>query len=127
MVRLFLFVAMSVSLSGTGASAAEPKLSHVVIFALKDHSPNAREKFVASCRKYLKNHEGMVSFSVSVIADDVTEPVSDREFDVVLNVTFKDKAASASYQKSERHQKFVAENRASFAKVRVFDSYVSEP
>jgi Stress responsive A/B Barrel Domain len=121
-----LLVALVIPCASSSASAAEPKLSHVVFFTLKDHSPAAREKFVASCSKYLKDHEGAVSFAVSVIADDVKEPVSDQDFDVALNITFKNKGANATYQKSERHQKFVAENRASFAKVRVFDSYVSE-
>jgi hypothetical protein len=52
----------------------------------------------------------------------VYEPVSDREFDVALHVVFENKAALAEYLKSERHDKFVAENKDGFAKVRVFDS-----
>ena len=53
------------------------------------------------------------------------EPVSDREFDVALHVVFEDKQMLEAYLKSERHTEFVAENKDRFAKVRVFDSYLS--
>ncbi len=106
------------------ARGAEPQLAHAVYFTLKDQSPQSRDKFIASCEKYLTGHKGSVSFTIGTIAMDVKEPVSDREFDVALHVVFEDKAALAEYLKSERHDKFVAENKDKFAKVRVFDSYV---
>ncbi len=109
------------------AGAAEPRLAHSVFFTLKDRSPESRARFLASCEKYLTGHEGVASFSVGTIAEDVVEPVSDREFDVALLMVFRDKKAGDAYQKSPRHQKFVEENRAHFAKVRVFDSYQSPP
>src|SRR5215213_7085967 len=86
---------------GVGARAADEAgrpLAHVVVFTLKDHSREAREKFVASCKKYLAGHEGTVSFSVGTIAEDVKEPVSDRDFDVAVHLVFRDKAAGAAYQ-----------------------------
>ena len=109
------------------AEAAGPPLSHSVMFTLKDRSAKSREAFVASCEKYLTGHRGTVSFTVGTIAEDVTEPVSDREFDVALHVVFEDKAMLAAYHKSPRHDAFVAENKAKFAKVRVFDSYLTAP
>jgi hypothetical protein len=124
---LLVAAAMTLAFQGSAASAADSQLAHVVYFSLKDHSDEARAKFVASCKKYLTGHDGAVSISVGVIAKDVVEPVSDREFDVSIHVVFKNKEANAKYQKSERHQKFIEENKASWAKVRVFDSYLSEP
>lgn len=106
------------------ADAADPQLAHSVVFALKDKSPAARDKFVASCEKYLTGHRGTVTFAVGVIADDVVEPVSDRDFDVTVHVVFEDKGMLDAYLKSERHGQFVAENKDKFAKVRVFDSYL---
>lgn len=106
------------------ARAAEPQLAHSVIFALKDKSPAARDAFVASCEKYLSGHRGTATFAVGVIAPDVVEPSSDREFDVTVHVVFEDKGMLAAYLKSERHDAFVAENKDKFAKVRVFDSYL---
>jgi hypothetical protein len=114
---------------GTVAGASDkagPQQAHMVFFTLKDHSKEARAKFVASCHEYLSGHEGTVSFSVGVIAEDVEEPgVSVRDFDVALHLVFESKDAGKRYQESPRHQKFVAENRDSFAQVRVFDSYLT--
>src|SRR4051794_38976988 len=71
----------------------ERPLAHMVFFTLKDHSSSARKAFIASCKKYLTDHEGTVSFSVGAIAEDVEEPVSVRDFDVALHVVFESKAA----------------------------------
>lgn len=105
---------------------AEPPLAHMVFFALKDHSKESRDRFIASCEKYLSEHEGTVYFSVGTIAEDkdVQEPVSVKDFDVALHVVFENKAAKARYLASERHKKFVDENLSSFAGVRVFDSFL---
>jgi hypothetical protein len=104
--------------------AADPKLAHMVFFELKDHSKEAREKFIASCEKYLSKHEGTVYFSVGTRAEDVDEPVSVKDFDVALHVVFANKDAKAKYLESTRHRQFVDENRPAFGKVRVFDSYL---
>jgi hypothetical protein len=110
------------------AKKAGPRLAHMVFFTLTDQSPAARERFVASCHKYLKGHEGTVFYAVGTIAEDVVEPgVSVRDFDVALHLVFEDKAAEARYLKDPRHVKFVDENKARFQKVRVFDSYVPNP
>ncbi len=108
------------------SNRVEPQLAHMVFFALKDHSIESREKFLASCQKYLADHEGTVYFSAGTIAEDkdVEEPVSVKDFDVALHVVFENKAAKARYLASERHKQFVDENRESFAGVRVFDSFL---
>jgi hypothetical protein len=124
-------VGVSVSLlfavSSGRAEGAEPRLAHAVYFTLKDHSPEAREKFVASCQKYLTNHPGLVSFSVGMIAEDVVEGPSVRDFDVAIHLVFENKSFNATYQASKRHVAFVEENKANFAKVRVFDTYLAQP
>jgi hypothetical protein len=126
--RFVLPTLAAVLLVGTVTQSAEktgPQLAHMVFFTLKDQSKEARGTFVASCHKYLAGHEGTVSFSVGVIAEDVVEPVSVRDFDVALHVVFEDKAARDKYLDHPRHKEFVEDNRAHFAKVRVFDSYLS--
>ena len=126
--RLVLPTLAAVLLVGAVTHSAEktgPQLAHMVFFTLKDHSKEARDAFVASCHKYLADHEGTASFSVGVIAEDVVEPVSVRDFDVALHVVFEDKAARDKYLEHPRHTQFVEENKAHFAKVRVFDSYLS--
>ena len=112
--------------AATRPTPAAPQLAHMVFFTLKDHSADARAKFVASCQKYLTGHEGTAYFSVGTIAEDVEEPgVSVRDFDVALHMVFDSKESEALYLKNPRHIQFVEENRASFEKVRVFDTYVS--
>ena len=113
------FVAMAMNVQ-----AAEPPLAHMVYFTLKDRTPDAREKLVAACDKYLSGHEGTVYFSAGVIAEEFKREVNDQEFDVALNLVFENKAAHDKYQDHPRHQKFIEENRETWAKVRVFDSYV---
>jgi hypothetical protein len=103
-------------------------LAHMVFFTLKDHSQAARDAFIASCQKNLTNHEGVTYFSVGTYADDVEEAgVSVKDFDIALHVVFENKAAKAHYLEHPRHDRFVEENKASFEKVRVFDSYLAKP
>ena len=116
----------TLAVAGRSARKAEPKLAHMVFFTLKDQSAESRAEFVASCQKYLTGHPGTVHVSIGTIAEDVVESVSVRDFDVALHLVFENKEAGAKYQKSERHLAFVAENKAKFAKVRVFDSYLAE-
>ncbi len=130
-LRRILAASLAVLLAGVvlPASAqkksADPQLAHSVIFTLKDQSAKSREGFVAICDKYLTGHKGAVSYACGTIAEDVKEPVSDREFDVALHVVFEDKGALAEYLKSERHDQFVAQIKDKVAKVRVFDSYLA--
>jgi hypothetical protein len=126
LVLVALVAAFALDAVARLAANAEPQLAHMVFFALKDHSKESREKFLASCEKYLSDHEGTVYFSVGTIAEDkdLEEPVSVKDFDVALHVVFENKAAKAKYLASDRHKQFVDENRESFAGVRVFDSFL---
>ncbi len=130
-VSVLLLVACAVPLAAAfarpGAAAAPaPRQAHMVFFTLKDHSAESRGTFLASCQKYLTGHEGVESFSVGTIAEDVTEPVSVKDFDVSLHIVFKTKEDGATYLKHPRHVQFVEENKEKFAKVRVFDSYLAD-
>jgi hypothetical protein len=131
-VTLALALGLTLGLAARAVSRpaenAGPQLAHMVFFTLKERTPEARDRLVASCHKYLAGHEGATFFTVGTIADDVVEPgVSVRDFDVALHLVFETKAAEAQYLKDPRHVKFVDENKDSFAKVRVFDSYLTKP
>jgi hypothetical protein len=129
-IRYLLFAIFTLLFVGTVAHSrekAEPPLAHMVFFAVKDHSSEARQKLVAACQKYLSGHDGTVSFSVGTRAEDVKEPVSDVEFDVAVHVVFEGKAAKEKYLTNPRHIKFVEENKSLFGKVRVFDPYLAAP
>ncbi len=97
-------------------------LVHNVYFSLKDNSTAAQEKLLAACRKYLTGHPGTNFFACGGLAQELRREVNDRDFDVALHVIFKDQAAHDQYQVDPRHQKFIAENKENWKKVRVFDS-----
>jgi hypothetical protein len=109
------------------STAAEPHLSHVVFFKLKEGTQPNKEKLVVGCRKYLSEHEGTVYFSAGVLAEDLDRDVNDRDFDVSLIVVFRSKAAHDQYQKHPRHLKFIDEYKELWSGVRVFDSYIPMP
>lgn len=128
--RLFLAaltVGVLFSLSPARVQAADEKgtkkLVHNVFFSLKDNSEEGKKQFIASCKKYLTRHPGEVYFAVGPIVSELKREVNDRDFDVCLTVVFKDKAAHDQYQDAKRHLEFIAENKARWKKVRVFDSY----
>ena len=133
MKKHFVFMTVLVALVvifGSGqADAADkspPKLVHDVYFSLKDNSPQAKQKLIAACKKYLTDHPGTVWFAVGPVADEMKRDVNDRDFDVALHLVFKDKAAHDQYAKAERHQKFIKETQDTWKKVRVFDWYMEE-
>ena len=105
------------------AEAGRP-LAHDVYFTLQDASPEAKQKLVDACRHYLTGHEGTVFFATGMRAEEMTREVNDRGFDVSLHVYFRDKAAHDAYQDHPRHARFIAEMRANWKTVRVFDSWV---
>jgi hypothetical protein len=115
----------------TAARAADERtahkgqvLVHSVYFSLKDHSPAARHRLVQACKKYLSGHPGELYFGAGTRIRDLERPVNDRDFDVALYIVFKDRASHDQYQESKRHLQFIAENKDSWSKVRVFDSLV---
>lgn len=71
------------------ADAEEAKVAHNVYFSLNDNSDAAKEKFVASCKKYLSGHPDTSFFAVGVLAKDMKRPVNDRDFDVSIHVVFR--------------------------------------
>lgn len=103
----------------------EPMLAHMVYFTLKDKSQAAAGHLVEACHKYLDDHPGTVLFAAGTRAAGLERDVNDRDFDVALHVVFKDRASHDAYQTHTRHLKFIEENRANWAQVRVFDSDVA--
>ena len=108
------------------ADTKEAKVAHNVYFSLNDNSDVAKEKFVASCKKYLSGHPDTSFFAVGVLAKDMKRPVNDQDFDVSIHIVFTNKAAHDKYNVSEKHLKFIDENKTSIKKVRVFDTYLEE-
>jgi hypothetical protein len=102
-------------------------LAHNVYFTLHDRSAASVEALLNSCRTHLTGHPGILFFACGTREPGLTRPVNDQEFDVSLHIVFQDKAEHDAYQVAPRHDAFVAESRANWAKVRVFDSTVDTP
>ncbi|MCA8987252.1 MAG: Dabb family protein [Planctomycetaceae bacterium] len=99
-------------------------LAHIVYFTLNDASDAACDQLVDACHKYLKDHPGVEFFAAGRLGEEFNREVNDKGYDVSLHVYFTDKAAHDAYQTVEDHLTFIAENKANWKKVRVFDSYV---
>jgi hypothetical protein len=123
MIRL-LTAAVAVVICAAAVRADEPQIGHMVFFQLKDNSPAARQKLVDACKKYLKEHDGVVYFSAGAIAEEFKRDVNDRDFDVALHLVFKNKASHDKYATAKTHLQFIEENKANWKKVRVFDSEI---
>ncbi len=103
---------------------SEPYLAHNVFFTLQDNSPEAKNKLVEACKKYLSNHPGTVFFACGTLAEELQRDVNDRDFDVALHLIFQNQAAHDAYQEADRHNQFIEENKENWKSVRVFDSLV---
>ena len=101
------------------------RLAHHVFFTLKDRSEQARSNLVAACQKFLDGHEGQIGFAVGTRDPEYQREVN-QDYDVSLHTVFVDRAAHDAYQAAERHQQFIAENKATWADVRVFDSNLAD-
>ena len=122
--RLLLALALLLPGAAALAQGAPKALSHDVYFTLHEPSEAKRAELVAACRKYLSGHEGVLFFSVGVLAGELARPVNDRDFDVALHMTFDGRASHDKYQAAARHKQFIDEQQKNWKKVRVFDSLV---
>lgn len=123
-----LFIGSTLALAATatsGAGSVDRQLAHMVYFKLKNNDGGSRAKLMAACKTYLSGHEGEVYFAVGSLAADLARDVNDRDWDVSLHIIFSSKEAHDKYQEHPRHLKFIEDNRENWAKVRVFDSYLS--
>jgi hypothetical protein len=121
-----LLTAFAFTVSGTrtmAADASNQPLVHNVYFTLKDGSPENVRQLTDACYKYLDNHDGVAYFAAGTVVDELQRPVNQRDFHVCLCVVFKNKAAHDVYQTHPRHLAFIDENKATWDKVRVFDSW----
>ena len=101
-------------------------LAHNVYFTLHISAQAGRAKLVEACKKHLTGHAGTVYFACGVLEESLQRPVNVRDFDVGLHVIFASKADHDAYQVHPRHLQFIAENKADWKQVRVFDTTVEQ-
>lgn len=100
------------------------QLVHNVFFTLKERTPEAAEKLVSACKRYLTVQPGIVYFACGTLEPELTREVNVTNWDVGLHIVFESRAAHDAYQIDAAHVKFIEENKPTWAKVQVFDSLV---
>ena len=105
------------------ADAKQPMLVHNVYFTLKDGTAENTQKLVDACFHYLKNHPGVAFFAAGPVVAELDRPVNVRDFHVGLLVVFHSRQDHDTYQTAADHLKFIEENKPTWEKVRVFDTY----
>ena len=98
--------------------------AHNVYFTLNDASQEQVDTLVAECRRYLKDHPGVVFFAAGTVSPEHARPVNVRDFDVSLHVIFDSVTAQDVYQTAADHLTFIERNKGNWKQVRVFDSLV---
>jgi hypothetical protein len=93
---------------------------HNVYFQLHDATQKA--KLIEACQAYLAHHDGILWFGVGELAAELKRDVNELNWDVGLHIIFRDQAAHDAYQVAGDHIRFIAENKANWKKVRVFDT-----
>ncbi len=100
------------------------KLAHNVFFTLRDNSPAKVQALIDACKKFLTVQPGIVTFACGKLEPELAREVNDRGFEVGLHIIFTDRAAHDAYQDEAMHLRFIAENKANWKQVRVFDTLV---
>ena len=98
MIRcIFAFAVVTAICLPSYAIAGERQLAHMVYFKLKEDTSDAKDNLVAACKKYLSDHDGTLYFSVGILVEDLDRDVNDLDFDVSLNLVFRNRAAHDTY------------------------------
>ncbi len=119
-----LAVVLSLVLGVAGARAEEPQIGHMVYFALKEPTKENQQFFVEAGKKYLKNIDGIVYFSVGTRGEQFARDVNDKDWQVALHIVFKDKACHDKYSDHPQHKAFIEACLSKVQKVRVFDAEI---
>ncbi|HSW01180.1 MAG TPA: Dabb family protein [Sedimentisphaerales bacterium] len=127
--RMVFFAAAALAMCGCGneqvrRQAKPPALAHNVYFTLHDNSPAAREKLVADCCKYLRDHPGVTFFAAGTLVEEHAREVNVRGWDVGLHIVFASKQDHDRYQKAADHLKFIEQNQQNWKTVHVYDTDV---
>lgn len=105
------------------ASPILGKLTHTVYYKLKDASEKEQAKLIKFFQEYLQNTPGLLYFAAGRRVTEIKYSVSDLDFHVALNMVFDSKTSLDTFQKSQKHDKFVKLTKYNWEKIRVFNHY----
>ncbi len=106
------------------ARAEDPQIGHMVYFTLKSPTKENKDFFIAAAKKYLKDIDGMVYFSTGTRGEAFARDINDKDWEISLQMVFKNKAAHDKYSDHPQHQAFIKDCLDKVSKVRVFDTEI---
>ena len=95
---------------------------HTVYFTLKEPTRANIDRFIGSARKNSSKHEGAIFFACGERAEGSGGAFKDKDFHVTQTLIFRGRGSLEAYMKSEGRQRFVAECKPLWSKVRVFET-----
>jgi hypothetical protein len=107
------------------ATGQPPRLMHSIYFSLVDKSAASIKKFTEICVKLLSDHPGTCVFAIGELAN-LKRDVSISNYDVAMNILWKNKDAYNNYLKSKKHEDFFPATKGMIGDTYVFDSYLVE-
>lgn len=109
---------------GPAQAGSQPlRLFHSIYFSLTTNTPEARTAFTQICLKYLADHPGVRAFAIGELADMKRE-VSVVNYDIAMNILWKNKASYDAYLASPSHDAFFPATAGMIQATQVFDSYL---
>lgn len=97
-------------------------LVHSVFFWLRPDLSEAQRTAFAEALHRLEGIPSAHAVYVGTPAATPARPVIDASYDFALTVILKDLAAHDAYQADERHQDFLANHKANWSKVVIYDA-----
>lgn len=98
--------------------------AHMFYFKLVDYDNELVDEFIKNCIEYLSGYEDQTHFSVGLRDLEITRSVSALNFEVSVNMVFKNREAYIAYSKAERHQEFITQVAGMSLDRIVYDSYI---
>lgn len=105
------------------STGAEPRLFHSIYFTLTTSTTESRATLTEICLTFLTNHPGVRCFALGELAD-LKRDVSVSNYDIALNILWKDKTFYEQYLKSKSHDDFFPATKGMIKNTQVFDSYL---
>lgn len=107
------------------AAGQPPRMMHSIYFSLADKSEASIKKFTEICMKYLSDHTGICVFAIGGLAN-MKRDVSITNYDVAMNILWKNKSFYSSYLTSKSHDEFFPATKGMILDTYIFDSYLME-
>lgn len=102
-------------------------LCHMVYFKLADRLPKTKARFIEYCREYLSGYAGQTHFSVGPRDVEMQRDVNARDFDVTMNMIFRNKKFYEAYSNADKHKEFIFQTAGMSTARKVYDSFIDEP